>query len=65
VVGLVLNTEKPLNHIELIWAFVKGKLRTFNQEGGTKYVISEAMKYEDKFWERDRFIDPGVGSNRS
>ena len=69
-----------LNPIELIWAYMKGKVSEKNTTGGTKNVlgltkdciklvtkelwqncIREAIKFENKFWERDRLIERNMG----
>ncbi len=68
-----------LSPIELIWAFVKGKVSELNKTGGSKPVLNltldclklvtpnlwkgcirEAIKYENKFWERDRLIETNM-----
>jgi len=68
-----------LNPIELVWAFVKGKIATLNTTGGPKNVlnvtleclklvtkelwtscIKDAIKFEEKFWQRDRLIDKNM-----
>jgi len=74
---LWLPVARPeLNNIELIWAFVKGKVSELNSVGGTKNVynltleclklvtpelwagcIRESIKYEEKYWTRDRMIE--------
>jgi transposase len=68
-----------LNPIELIWAYVKGKISESNTTGGTKTVhgitleclklvtkdlwgncLKAAIKFENKFWERDRLIEKNM-----